>query len=152
MYASFAMARASASAAGDCACATGASAARPVAMSANVISVESRAGRSLMSILVGNGAQHRPRRPYPFGPTPARNRRNGTPLALGLDDDVVFQETVDLRLIKAGLAQDLDRVLANIRRHRGRDLLLTFHPHRAAHRERGAGARIVDRYERAAVP
>src|SRR5262245_55723587 len=67
----------------------------------------------------------------------ASRQRSG----LGLDDHAARQQSIDLDLIEAGLTQDLDRVLTDLRRRRGWNLLLPVHPHGAAHRERGAGAR-----------
>src|SRR2546429_2656125 len=57
----------------------------------------------------------------------------------------------DLRLVVARLAQDLDRVLAELRRQAGWHLVDAVQPERAGDGERGPGPRIVERHQRAAV-
>ena len=61
-----------------------------------------------------------------------------------------LEQPLDLRLVDARLAQHLHRVLADLGRHRRRHLLLALDLQRAADRERGAGARVVERHQRAA--
>src|SRR5260370_9868969 len=57
----------------------------------------------------------------------------------------------DLRLVVARLAQDLDRVLAKLRRQAGWYLVDAVQPERAGDGERGPGSWIVERHQRAAV-
>src|SRR5260370_8697333 len=57
----------------------------------------------------------------------------------------------DLRLVVARLAQDLDRVLAKLRRQAGWYLVDAVQPERAGDGEPGPGSWIVERPQRAAV-
>src|ERR1700720_692249 len=57
----------------------------------------------------------------------------------------------DFRLVVARLAQDLDRVLAELRRQAGWHLVDAVQPERAGDGERRPGPWIVERDQRAAV-
>src|SRR5688572_277488 len=69
---------------------------------------------------------------------------------LGLHDDARSEQALDLRFRHARCAQHLHRVLADLRRHGGRPLVLPAHLDRARHGEARARALVVDRHQRAA--